>query len=363
MALEASLDRSAYVDDEVWRVEQERIFARSWVCVGRDEEVGGPAGSYRRVDIAGESVLLVRGTDGVLAAFANLCAHRGTQLVDAADAGAVTGCFDRVIRCPYHLWTYGFDGRLRGAPHLDPTDTAGLDLARLAVDTWGGFVFVVQHPDHGSLAEQLGPAPVRLANYPLDRLRIGHRITYSVAANWKVLCENYNECYHCGPVHPELCDLVPSFRIGGGDQLDWEGGIPHRRGAYTFTTTGTTTRRPFAGLSDAEQVNHKGELIYPNLFASLSCDHVAAFRLLPHGPSSTTVECDFLFDPEEMTGDGFDPVDAVDFWDTVNRQDWAICERVQRGMTSRHFTRGWYAPMEDASLDIRSWWQARMDVR
>ncbi len=165
--------------------------------------------------------------------------------------------------------------------------------------------------------------------------------------------ENYNECYHCAGVHPELCALVPAFRDHGGNNLDWENGIPHREGAYTFTWSGTSNRALFEGLSPEEQTRHKAELIYPNLLLSLSADHAAAFTLWPRAPHHTTVTCDFLFDPAEMAKDDFDPSDAVDFWDLVNRQDWTICAGVQRGMSSRAFTVGYYAPMEDASLDIR----------
>ena len=111
---------------------------------------------------------------------------------------------------------------------------------------------------------------------------------YDVAANWKVIAENYNECYHCGPVHPELCTLVPAFRRGGGG-LQWTDGIPHREGAWTFTMSGTSARQPFAGLDEAERTRHKGELIYPNLLLSLSAEHVAAIRLVPRGAGQTTV--------------------------------------------------------------------------
>ncbi len=115
-----------------------------------------------------------------------------------------------------------------------------------------------------------------------------------------MLAENYNECYHCGPVHPELCDLVPSFRRAGGDSLDWEHGIPHREGAYTFTTTGTTTRAPFPDLDEDELVRHKGELAFPNLLLSLCCDHIAAFLLTPRGPGHTTIGFDLLFHPDAI---------------------------------------------------------------
>jgi Rieske 2Fe-2S family protein len=184
-------------------------------------------------------------------------------------------------------------------------------------------------------------------------LGVGATIRYEIAANWKILCENYNECYHCAGVHPELCAVVPSFREAGGANLDWNRGIPHREGAYTFTHSGTTVRRAFPGLDADEQVRHKGELVYPNLWLSVACDHVAAFILQPRGAERTDITCHFLFETHEMAKPGFDPSDAVDFWDLVNRQDWVVCEGVQNGIRSRVHTQGYYAPMEDWNLDIR----------
>jgi Rieske 2Fe-2S family protein len=242
------------------------------------------------------------------------------------------------------------------------------DVARLhpvGIAEWGGFVFVHLTPEAAlaaghTLEAQLGGICGRVSRYPLAELRTAQTIRYEVAANWKVLLENYNECYHCAGVHPELCRIVPAFKRKGGSNLDWENGIPHRTGAVTFTRDGTTTRAPFAGLDEYERVRHKGELIYPNLLLSLSADHVAAFTLWPLGPEHTTVVCDFLFAPDEMARPGFDPGDAVEFWDLVNRQDWRVCEGVQAGMHSRAFRFGYYAPMEDTSLDIRRYLVERL---
>ncbi|MDQ6781088.1 MAG: aromatic ring-hydroxylating dioxygenase subunit alpha [Candidatus Eremiobacteraeota bacterium] len=374
--LEVTLPKRFYFAADIYAQEKERIFYRDWVCIGRAEQLAR-AGEYLLLEVAGESILVLRGKDQTLRAFYNVCRHRGSQLVPAlSDAAAgrretrAHGTFAGGIRCPYHAWTYALDGALRTAPFLN--DGGGFykdefSLHPVAVDCWGGFMFVHltpadAHAPKRDLTSQLDGVPARLARYPLADLRLARRIVYDVAANWKVLVENYNECYHCGGVHPELCDIVPQFKKGGGADLEWEHGIPHKEGAFTFTFSGTTARAPFPGLSDAEKVRHKGELVYPNFMLSLAADHVAAFTLWPQGPTRTVVVCDFLFHPNESASGAFDPSDAVDFWDLVNRQDWAICENVQRGMASRVFASGFYAPMESWSLDIRRYIAERLQL-
>lgn len=359
--LEPTLPSSWYRSEAIHALEKERIFCREWLCVAREEELASP-GAYRVLDILGESILLLRNREGLLRAFYNVCRHRGSRLCrsgEPAAAGAALGGGISAgrITCPYHQWTYDLDGRLIGAPYL--TSEAGFDkslfsLYPVGLECWGGFVFLNLTPAHAApLAAQLGPVPARICRYPLSELRIGHTIRYGVAANWKVICENYNECYHCAGVHPELCAVVPAFKDRGGANLDWLRGIPHRPGAYTFTRSGTTNRRAFPGLDPDEQVRHKGELVYPNLFLSLACEHAAVFILQPKSPTRTEIICHFLFEPYELAKSDFDPRDATEFWDVVNRQDWSICEAVQAGIGARVHERGYYAPMEDFNLDIR----------
>jgi Rieske 2Fe-2S family protein len=362
-ALEPALPSSWYRSAEVWGAEKERIFCREWLCAGRTEEIADEPGAFRLLEVLGESIILLRNRTKELRAFYNTCRHRGSRLCRApaeASAGAphlAGGIRGGRITCPYHQWSYDLDGRLITAPHLAGVagfDKANFSLYPVGVALWGGFIFLNLSPAQAApLSEQLSVIPGRIARYPLAELRIGHSIRYEVGANWKVLCENYNECYHCAGVHPELCEVVPAFRERGGANLDWLSGIPHRSGAYTFTSSGTTRRRAFPTLSEEERVRHKGELVYPNLFLSLACDHVAAFMLQPRGPAATTIDCHFLFEPHEIRQPGFDPLDTVEFWDLVNRQDWAICEAVQQGISARVHERGYYAPMEDYNLDIR----------
>jgi glycine betaine catabolism A len=367
-SLQKSLPSSYYWSEEIFNQEKERIFFREWFCAGREEQLANP-GDFVVLDVVGESILVVRSKDGSLKAHYNVCRHRGARLCASESEqigsdhvqlkGGVLGVTG--IRCPYHQWTYSLDGHLLHAPHF--VDSAGFsksDFSLYPVDleTWGGFFFLNLSPGEPpktsrTLPQQLGEIISRVQRYPLSDLRIVATITYEVPANWKAILENYNECYHCGGLHPELCEIVPAFRQQDGAQLDWERGIPHREGASTFSFSGTTTRAPFPGLNEDEKVRHKGELIYPNFMLSLAADHVTAFLLWPKNAQETRITCHFLFHPDEIDKTGFAPDDAIEFWDLVNRQDWAICKRVQQGLDSRVHKFGYYTPMEGLSADIR----------
>jgi Rieske 2Fe-2S family protein len=370
-AMQPSLPSRCYTDEQWFERERSGIFDREWSIVCRTEELPGP-GNWRVFDLAGNDILLVRDKANSLHAFYNVCRHRGARLCVPPDAPRRPGRAllpnavrpNGALRCPYHGWTYDAQGNLIGVPHI----AAGEAIAReefslypVGCAQWGGFVLLNPTPQTAPpLAPQTGEADRLFANYDLQSLRIGHRIAYTVDANWKILCENYNECYHCGPIHPELTALVPAFGARGGADLDWERGIAHRPGAYTFTQTGTTKRAPLPGLNEDERTRHKGALLYPNLFLSLSADHVCAFILWPRGPARTDIDCLFLFASDDIEAPDFDHTDATGFWDIVNQQDWAICERVQTGMYARPHVQGYYAPMEDWNLDIRRYVTDRM---
>ena len=363
--LQPALPRELYVDPAHWRREVDRVLAREWCCVGRRDDLG--LDRPRRVavvEVVGESVVVTCDEEGELHASYNVCRHRGAQLFPAPPGAEPTRCEAAALRCPYHSWTYSLAGRLLRAPHTEGLDPERFSLTPAGVAVWQGFVFVHLTPDDATtqppLEVQLRTPADRLVRYDLGSLVTGAALHYDVAANYKVLAENYNECYHCGPVHPELCRLVPDF-AGGGAGLDWDGGVEHRPGTWTFTTTGTTSRAALPGLDESERTRHKGELVYPNLLLSCSADHVAAFVLRPVAVDRTRVDCHLLFDAGEAARADFDPSDALALWDLVNAQDWAVCESVQRGMSSRAYSHGWFAEMEDDSLDIRRWLLPRLE--
>ena len=386
VALDVTLPRAAYVDAAFFAEERERIFVREWLCVGREEELPNP-GEYLLVEVASESVIVVRGTTGAFHAHYNVCRHRGCQVTlagpsqpgvaspsdtlapgrrEAGSPPGPTGSFaGNRIRCPYHSWTYELDGRVRTAPFLsdrDDFDRAAFSLHPVGVATWGGFVFVNLEPGEAAapgrdLASRLGEIPARVGRYPLAELRVARRIVYEVRANWKVILENYNECFTAdgppGALRARAC--VPA---GRGRRARLGGRIPHRDGAWTFTSGGRPAG-PFTGLTETERTRHFGELAYPNLMLSMAADHVAAFTLWPRARPHD----DRLRRPRrlvEMPSPDDDPMDAVDFWDVVNGQDWTICEATQRGHDEPRLHARPLRAMEDLSADMRRYVGERM---
>ncbi len=364
-AIEKTLPSNWYLDEDIFALEREHIFFKEWVCIGREEE-WPDAGSHKVLDILGESIIVVRSKEGRINGFYNVCVHRGSQLCATSDKlaedrlpikGGVIG--SKLIMCPYHAWSYDLDGNLKAAPHMAGVEGFNKEdyhLHKVAVEIHSGFVFINMTPDSApDFNDHVATLDKNFSRYGLGNLRIAKTIHYDIDANWKVLCENYNECYHCGPVHPELCQIVPAFKDKGGADLNWDKGIPHTEGADTFTFTGTSTRRSFPELNEDEQTHHKGELLYPNMFISLAREHLAIFIFLPESAGRTRLDCHFLFEPYEMEKDDFDGSDAIDFWHIVNQQDWHICERVQKGMSARVHDYGIFSPMEDWNLDIRKY--------
>ena len=357
--MEKSLEREFYFSDEIFHQELECIYYSDWICCGREEDLDS-TGSYKIFSIGNENLFAIKDKNNDIKIFHNFCKHRGCQIFEDEDSSPLK----RNIRCPYHSWVYDFDGSLYKAPHLDlDTKDKKFHLNQVSSETWGGFIFINLSKNPSSFKKYIKNISDQFIRYPLSELVSSRSYRYEVAANWKVIVENYNECYHCAGVHPELVGIVPAFKDNGGNGLDWDKGIPHRTGANTFTFSGTTNRDPMPGLNQSEKENHFGQALYPNLMMSLSMDHVAAFILKPLSPTETIIDCRILFHPEESDKSDFDPDDAAEFWNLVNNQDWNICERVQKGMQSRSFQYGYYAPMEDESLDIRKYIQGKLNIK
>ena len=339
------LPRGAYQDDQVLAWEREHLLD-GWVCVGRSTEI--PATGMRAESIGRSGVLLVRDPDGTLRAFENACRHRGHELLPCGSGSSKS----RAIVCPYHAWSYRHDGSMIGAPGF--RDVPGFDpstysLKPVRSQEWHGWVFVDvsgEAPDFSGHVGQLADV--------VERYDAGSLVTpviheYDVEANWKVIIENYQECYHCANIHPELCRVSPP---DSGDNIElegnWIGGnMDLRTSAATMSLNGHSEGTVMARLDEVESRSVMYIAVMPNLLISLHPDYIMSHLLTPMTPDRTRIRCSWAFPPEVAEREGFDPSYAVDFWDLTNRQDWAACEAVQRGMKTPSYEPGPLAPSED----------------
>jgi Rieske 2Fe-2S family protein len=341
------LPRTAYVDPAVFAWEQRHFFGGGWMCVGRSDQISGP-GDQRAESVGEGSVLLVRDGDGVLRAFANTCRHRGHELLPC---GAATQ--QKVIICPYHSWTYTLDGSLRAAAgfkNLPGFAAEQWGLNELPVTEWHGLIFVDGSGSAPPLADALGTLDEMVAPYEMGRLVVAGRHDYETTANWKILTENYHECYHCPTIHPELCKVSPP-RSGENYAAPgtWVGGwMDLRDGMATMSLDGTSHGAPLRALDEKGLRTVIYVALFPNVLLSLHPDYVMLHRLVPLAADRTHIECTWAFAPESLARPDFDPAYAVEFWDITNRQDWHACESVQRGMSSPHAVPGPLSPEEDA---------------
>jgi len=340
-----TLDTRWYCDPAVFARENEQIFARSWIVAGRTDEFVD-TGSFKTVEIAGESLIVVRGQDRALRAFFNVCGHRGTRMCEER-----AGRFGGSIQCPYHAWTYGLDGRLLAARYMDDTpDFALEDYALFAarVAEWGGFVFVSIGPDAPRFEEALAPLIGRFAPWRLETLRVARSIEYEVAANWKLLFQNYSECYHCAVIHPQLEKLSP-WDSGRNDLHEGAvlGGYSAlREGVPRLANDASARFAPLGAVSGEDLHRAYYYTIFPTMLLSLQAEYAMAHVIDPLAVDRTRVVCQLLFAPGQMALPDFDASGVAAFWDTTNRQDWHVSELSQRGIASRAYRPGPYARSE-----------------
>jgi len=343
-----TLPQRDYVSTAVFREEQERLFANRWLCIGREEQVARP-GQYVLVEIGVESLIVVRDRKGTIRAHYNVCRHRGTRLCEKA-----SGTMSETIQCPYHAWTYGLDGRLIGVPdqrELEGFDKADYPLIQAHVATWEGFLFINLADEPEPFAEAFAPLIGRVGQWNLAALRVGRRFEYDVKANWKLLFQNYSECYHCSPLHPSLVKLSPPTS-GENDLIDGPilGGfmtITEQGGSLTLS--GESCGVAVGHLSDDERQRVYYYSIFPNMLLSLHHDYVMVHTFQPAAPDRTRITCEFLFHPDTLANPAFNPDDGAGFWDGVNREDWHICEMAQAGVQSRAYRPGPYSRRESLS--------------
>lgn len=339
-----TLPQRYFVSPEVFAEEQKKIFSRQWMLVGHQSQIA-KAGDYLVQDVAGESLIIVRDKCGDVHGFYNVCRHRGTRLKEDACGHS------SAIQCPYHAWTYGLDGKLTGAPHMD--DVPGFDKADYSLHTvnlglWEGFIFVNLAKDPRSLEEWFAPLAGKFLHWNMSLLRSAKRVEYDVRANWKLMFENYSECYHCPGVHPMLSKVSP-YDSAENDLCEgpFLGGFMSILKGAGLTISGKACALPI----DHEH-EHEGKTrvfyysILPNMLLSLHPEYVMVHQLWPQSPERTLIVCDWFFHPDAFERSDFNPNDAIEFWDITNKQDWHVCELSQQGIASRAYEPGPYSSRE-----------------
>lgn len=369
-----ALASRAFTDAGHYEWEARHLLPSLWRAACREEELP-EAGCFVVVPLTPEGVVILRDGEGNLAAFRNICPHRGAPLA-CARSGQVG-----VVRCPYHglAWDLALEpcpeqpfdlggdlgGHLGGDLGGDPGGDLGGDgsrgvppLARLAVDAWQGFVFVCTGPGSLPLTEALSPTPPTLAPLDLAALRLGRRVEHTVLANWKLLIENFQEAHHFPFVHPALEARTPAVRSGSAD-LDGPfmmGTMEIDERFETVSEGGSRRGRPFLpGLPPGERRRVRDYCLFPNLLLSVQPDYLLSYTLFPLGPCETRVVADIHFAAEDFV-DGFDPSDVLALWDRVNREDQEIVAAQHRALAGGALERASLAASEDGIASFERRW-------
>ncbi|HEX8488300.1 MAG TPA: aromatic ring-hydroxylating dioxygenase subunit alpha [Propionibacteriaceae bacterium] len=354
-----TLPGAAYSSAETFAKEQEKIFEQLWFCAARGSDLAKP-GDFRTVQVGRESLIVSRNRKGVPRAFFNICRHRGARVCSEE-----SGTGKRSFQCPYHAWTYDLDGKLIAAPNLTKMPDVGREeygLHQAHVREWLGYIWVCVADEPPSFEDTvMGAVRSRLGDvesidrYSVEQLDLGRRITYDVKANWKLIVENFMECYHCATIHPELTEVLPEFADGFAAQYFVGHGALFGEDVKGFTVDGSEGLDKIPGVSDDQDRRYYAVTIRPNVFVNLVPDHVIFHRMFPLAPDRTIVECDWLYLPE-VVASGADLDKSVTLFDLVNRQDFEACELCQSATDSKKYAQGGVlVPSEHHIAEFQSW--------
>ncbi len=340
------LDRQYVTCQQIFQQETERIFDRHWICIDHVSRLD--LNGVRPLRI-GENRLLVLGDGARFRVYRNVCRHRGSLLVTESNCESI----GQRIQCPYHAWTYDRQGCLIAAPNMQGVenfDTKDFGLMEVPCETFGGFLWVKLNDDNSdqSVEEFLFPVHDQFVDYQIDKLVAAEQLEYEVAANWKLIFQNFSECYHCPSVHPALNRLTPfkdsSNVVEAGPILG--GPMQLAEDCDSMSIDGKKIGPLFPKLTPAQTRSINYFTIFPTIFLSTHPDYVLVHRLERTAVNRTQVICQFLVQPESTRHAEFDLERAVKFWDLTNRQDWEVCQLAQSGMQEPGYQPGPYSDLE-----------------
>ncbi len=355
------LQRDWFVGEQIWNRETQQIFNQHWVCVGRQEHLFDDSAieSFCCVTLDESDLVIVRRKDQSCIAFHNTCRHRGTRLVDQPSGPIKNSC----ITCPYHAWTYDTDGTLIGAPNMQEVpdfDRSQFGLHGVNCVNWNGFIMVCLNTDATDLDHEFAPLNERLQPWDLGNLILKSTLTYQVQANWKLVFQNYSECYHCPTVHPDLNRLTP-YRGATNDLEEGSilgGPMQLSEDSQTVSTDGQLTGEYLPDLNQTQRRLVYYYTIFPSMFISAHPDYVMVHVLQRVSNDKTRVDCHFLTLPSTQLES---LQRAVQQWDEVNRQDWRVCELTQKGIQSPAYQPGPYSNLEPMLMAFDRHYRKVMD--
>jgi len=361
-----SLEQPFYTDPAVFQADLARIWYKYWVYVGHASQIPHP-GAFFTTSIGDEPIVIIRDDDRQVRALVNVCRHRGS-LVCNEPSGTV-----KKLVCPYHQWVYNLDGSLRAAKLMPETlDKSQFGMFSLPVRVLEGFIFVSlaeNPPDFDSVMELYRP---HMAMYDLPHTKIAFSTTYAVQANWKLIAENFRECYHCGVGHQEYCSVIIGANLDAGREKArqvreesyrrWAGkGIPttrslfdssdvwyyHERYPYqpgftTMSRDGKPLAPPLGQLEDID-VGVWSIVQYPNFWLDVNHDYAWVMHLNPVSATETNVTASWLVRAGAVEGQDYDLERLMWFWKTTAEQDWQLCQDNQAGVNSRFYRPGPYS--------------------
>jgi Rieske 2Fe-2S family protein len=373
-----TLEQAFYVDREIFDLESELIVERQWHFAGLECEIPR-TGCFMTMQILRSSIIICRDRQGDLRAFFNSCAHRGSAICDAASGQRST------FVCPYHHWSYDLAGRLVRAPNMGADlDKAAHGLKPVHVAAIAGVIFVSladEPPDLAAFRDALAP---RLEPHKLASARVVKEITLTERANWKLVWENARECDHCAGGHPELMRTLRHFDLSDPwrdpeIRAFWErceasslpsvtcdgdgfrvGRVPLQPGELSITLDGKPAVARRLGDWPDQDIGSLRWARYPSVFSHVHADYAIFIQIMPVAPQETKVICKWAVHEEAVEGSDYDLERLLDVWRKTNEQDQQFCERNQRGVNSKGYRPGPYAPSEHGVWTFVKWYLAEM---
>jgi phenylpropionate dioxygenase-like ring-hydroxylating dioxygenase large terminal subunit len=349
-----TLPQDYYTSDTLFQQDIERVYARSWLYAGHASQVR-EAGCYLTLELGTTNVIVVRDADGALHALHNVCRHRGARVCPEP-----CGKVKKALVCQYHGWTYRLDGSLATAPRMpEGFDRSRWGLKTAWVEEWQGLVYVALGPDPPTpVAETLAGIEADCAQFGIRDAKVAHTIVYDVAANWKLIMENYRECYHCQMNHPEFIGAIDIWEHEGS-RRDQEAryheaysfaDLPLKAGCRTQTLDGSYASAVLLGDYASRELPDRvvGLCWYPGNTMAWGPDYGTAFGLRPVAPNRTLVVSHWFVPGAAVEGVDYRLEDVIALWDVTNRQDFGLSELNQRGVESPAYEPGPYnLDMED----------------